>query len=159
MEAKEPGYTELFTPSLQKFTEMKSTPSLKAVQIQISKIIGYLTGKEEIPPPKTAPLIVYEAEPKKADLMEIGLFEEPKKNPPGKINAFDFIKNTESAPPKEQPATDIFANLKVKGNNEPKTAPSNSQSGFSFLNKQPEKSTGLQGLDINFETSSATNPP
>jgi len=151
LEDKDPEYRELFAPSLEKLTDMKLTETLKSVHTQIGKIIGYITGKEE--PKKAALTPVGPTSQQKTNLIDFPLFEQSEEKPQAKFNAFTFMQS--ASPPKEEPKPDIFANLNLKTNS-PSKPPA--QSSFGFMNKESEKKTGLQGIDLSFATTSAPAP-
>jgi len=154
LEDKDPEYIELFAPSLQKLTDItdiKSIGPLRGVHTQIKKIIGYITGKEE--PKKPALVPIGTTSQQKTNLIDLPLFEQSEEKSQAKLNAFTFMQN--ASPPKEEPKPDIFANLNLKTNSPPKPP---AQSSFGFMNKESEKKTGLQGIDLSFATTSVPAP-
>eukprot|EP00826_Nyctotherus_ovalis_P043091 TRINITY_DN4508_c0_g1_i5.p1 TRINITY_DN4508_c0_g1~~TRINITY_DN4508_c0_g1_i5.p1 ORF type:complete len:270 (+),score=76.71 TRINITY_DN4508_c0_g1_i5:713-1522(+) len=158
LEARDPEYRELFEPSLHKLREMKATGQLKAVHAQIGKITRYVTGTQEEAPAKS---ILVPVDVPHTPFFDFPLLGQTEQKPPTKPNAFTFMKTAEaSLPTKEQPKEEakpnLFANLSLKTTPPPPKAPV--QSSFSFLNKEAEKKSGLQGLDLDFATTSIPPP-
>lgn len=128
----------------------------------LGKIIGHLTGRHESAPPKSSPLIAIDTAPQEQSqsIFDLPLFNKSDEAPPKsntKPNAFTFMKTAEASPPKEEPKPDLFGNLNVKTIN-PEPSKTTAKSSFSFLNKEPEKKSVLQGIDLDFAMSSAPEP-
>eukprot|EP01022_Parablepharisma_sp_SALTPOND_P018667 TRINITY_DN3089_c0_g1_i1.p1 TRINITY_DN3089_c0_g1~~TRINITY_DN3089_c0_g1_i1.p1 ORF type:complete len:249 (+),score=41.45 TRINITY_DN3089_c0_g1_i1:717-1463(+) len=164
LEAKEPGYKELFMPALKKLKDLQSSVAFKAVHSQVAKVISLLTGVQETKPVAEKPVVPLpdlDIVTQKQNILDIPLFDAPAPNPqPTKLDPFTFMSQAKTEPKKEETKADLFANLKLKANNnEPAKAPV-VQSSFTFLKKEkePEKKSTLQGLDLDFAAADTPAP-
>lgn len=161
LEGRDPEYRELFEPSLQRLRDLKTMGQLKAVHAQVGKVVGHITGSQEKP---TAKPVLVSVDVPQTSLFDFPLLEPALQKPPVKPNAFTFMKNMDASSPakeqagqpKEEAKPNLFANLSLKTAAAPPKAPV--QSSFSFLNKEAEKKSGLQGLDLDFATTSVPLP-
>jgi len=170
-------YKDLLSPAIGKLKE--SQEKFKTLNLQISRIINFLTGiqnEQKISPPAQKPLVPLPdieiiAQKPQPNLIDLPVFEQNNLPLPAnpKPNAFTFI-NEKNIPQKAPttgnlPIENMFANLNVK--NTVQADPikeKSSKSGFSFVNTnksqvktEEKKIESLVGLDLDFANTAVTN--